>query len=163
MLGNKQMRETATNGVEPNAYNRKNIKIFSKNQPLKFLTFYDEKPANYLMTPRDASILAQRIKNFKSGGILKSEKITFINFYNFIKKSKQTERINEYSSLYYDIKNGNVKVRERTGNENSLDECREMDDSFIDIYFENEKIISNIQKNKYLQPNIKRNYWRNYE
>ena len=155
MLGNKQIRETATNNVESNTFSKKNIKKFTKNQQLKFLTFYDEKPANYLMTPRDASILAQRIKHFKSGGILKSEKIAFMNFYNFIKKSKRTERINEYSSLYYDIKNGNVKVRERKGNEISLDECSEMDDSFMDIYFENEKIISNIQKSKYLQPTLK--------
>ncbi len=112
-----------------------------KKKLYKWLSYYQKYPLNYLMTKRDADILSKRLKINKRQGVLKCERQAFYNLFDFIKKSHDPSRNNEYLELYSALKLGEIKIKEINKGEETIQEDKERDDEFIDVYYYNEEIL----------------------
>jgi len=142
MLG-KKTKQNATK-EKPNSDSNKNDKK-NKNSKKnkKWLAYYENYPDTYLMNRRDTNLLELRLKKKPSQGILKSEKRAFYNFIEFLKKSNNPERAEEFLGIYQILKLGIIKTSTISKKDILIKEEKdEENDSFIDVQRENEKILS---------------------
>ena len=148
MLGKKTKRKfhLSNKGIKKNSNKPKKD---SKNKKVKkWFKYYNNYPEDYIMTGRDANILSIRLKSFSSQGILKSEKKAFYNFIEYLKKSPNPKRADEFQDIYSALKEGVIKTVDNTKNDLSIKEESEIDDSFLDVARENEIILSKSNINK---------------
>jgi hypothetical protein len=148
MLGKKTKRKFQLSNKENNKKNSKPKKNNKNKKVKKWFTYYNNYPDDYIMSGRDANILSIRLNSFAEQGILKSEKKAFYNFMEYIKKSPNPERANEFQDLYSALKEGTIKTVNSSKNDLSIKEESDLDDSFRDIAGENEIILSENNTNK---------------
>ena len=139
MLGKKNKRT----GEDIRKKDESKDKEDEQNKPnvLKWFNYYAKYPKNYLMSSRDADILYVRINKNKRKGILSEERKAFYNFYDFVKKSNNPERVNKYTTLYHELKLGKIKTAKKGKNDACFNEVTDYDDSFLDVDLENKRIL----------------------
>lgn len=130
-----------------------NSKIKNNKSAKKWFKYYNHYPGNYIMSIRDANILAFRLRNNTSQGILKAEKKAFYNFFEFIKKSSCPKRADEFEDLFAVLKNGNIKTVYNYNDDFSIEEKSDSDNSYLDIKRENEKILLSLEKSEKIKEN----------
>lgn len=141
MLGKKTRKKN--NDSTENTCKKGNTNLKKSNNKFEKKWFnYNSYPENYIMSIRDANILACRLRNNTSQGILKAEKKAFFNFFEFIKKSPRPSRADEIEVLIAALKHGRIKTIYNYNNDLSIEEKTDSNNSFLDIKRENEKILS---------------------
>lgn len=140
MLGKKRKVKSINNSQNKSLINKKEEKI-EKKKKYKWLTYYENYPPEYLMTNRDAEILKVRLNKNKNQGILKCEQRAFYNFFEYISRSYNPTRKNEFIGIYSALKLKEIKIREISKEDETIDEKKERDDDFIDVFYYNEEIL----------------------